>query len=269
LIATRRKVVGSSQRVAPGRRDFGGVCVGARSVRGRRIAAAILAIAALATTSACAAGKHAQTAEETPTVDGTAGIVGALHLNEVAIAAPTAGPSYPAGSAVQVLAAIVNTGTTADQLVGVSAAGASGSALYASAADAAAVLTPTSSVSVSAGSSSSTPAGTSTSSSVSVSSSVSSSVSASASASASSSSGAALNSLALPAGELTGLGLTPTDDVLVLTGLSATLFPGTTLAITFRFATAGTITLQVPVMLTTSAITPLSVPPLPSESAAG
>ncbi len=67
---------------------------------------------------------------------------------------------------------------------------------------------------------------------------------------------------------MTGLGLTPTDDVLVLTGLSATLFPGTTLAITFRFATAGTITLQVPVMLTTSAITPLSVPPLPSESAA-
>jgi copper(I)-binding protein len=234
-------------------------------VLARRIAAAVIAIAALATTSACAAGQHAQTAEESPTLDGTAGIIGALHLNEVAIAAPTAGPSYPVGSAVQVLAAIVNTGTTPDQLVGVSATGATGSTLYASQTDAAAVLTATPSASASsaatdtsvAGSSSSAPSGTST------------SATASAPPSATSSAGTALNELDLPAGELTGLGLGPADRVLVLTGLSATLFPGTTLAVTFRFASAGTITLQVPVMLTSPAFTPLSVPPLPSESAAG
>lgn len=257
--------------------------MGARPVLARRMAAAFIAIAALATTSACAAGQHAQTAEESPTVDGTAGIIGALHLNEVAIKAPTGGPSYPAGSAVQVQAAIVNTGTGTDQLVGVSATGASGSALYASMTDAAAVLTPSASGSP-ADSSSVSSSSSSASSASSASSSVSSSASpaptatsatasgsatASESASASTSAaGAALNSLDLPPGELTGLGLTDTDKVLVLTGLSAALFPGTTVAITFRFAGAGTITLQVPVELTTGASTTMMVPPLPTASTA-
>ena len=254
--------------------------MGARPVMARRIAAAVIAIAALAATSACAAGQHAQTAEESPTVDGTAGIIGALHLNEVAIKAPTDAASYPAGAAVQVLAAIVNTGTSTDQLVGVSATGAGGSALYASVADAAAVLSP------SAASSSAAPSAPSSSASSSASSgSASASTSASATAtsgtasgsptasesatgSASASAGATLNSLDLPPGELTGLGLSDTDKVLVLTGLSAALFPGTTVAVTFRFAMAGSITLQVPVQLTTGASTTMIVPPLATESTA-
>lgn len=225
--------------------------MGARPVLTRRIAAAIVTIAALAATSACAAGQHAQTANELPTVDGAAGIIGALHLAEVAIKAPTDAPSYPSGAAVQVQAAIVNTGTSTDQLVGVSATGASGSALYASMSDAAAVLTPSASAS-----GSSSPAASS------------SAAAPSASASASASTGAALTSLDIPAGQLTGLGLSDTDKVLVLTGLSATLFPGTTLAITFRFANAGSITLQVPVALTTGASTTMIVPPLPTQSSA-
>lgn len=249
--------------------------MGARPVLARRMAAAFIAIAALATTSACAAGQHAQTAEESPTVDGTAGIIGALHLNEVAIKAPTGAPSYPAGSAVQVQAAIVNTGTGTDQLVGVSATGASGSALYASMTDAAAVLTPSASGSPTDSSSASSSASSPVSSSASspaptaTSATASGSPTASGSASASTSAaGAALNSLDLPPGELTGLGLTDTDKVLVLTGLSAALFPGTTVAITFRFAGAGSITLQVPVELTAGASTTMIVPPLPTASTA-
>jgi copper(I)-binding protein len=211
-------------------------------VLARRVALAAIAVAALATTSACAAGQHAMTAQESPSVDGTAGIIGALHLNAVAIKAPTTAASYPAGAAVQLQAAIVNTGTDADQLVGVSATGASGSGLYASLTDAADVLSPAAS-----------PSDTST----------------SASASASSTGAAQLSALEIPPGELTGLGLAPDNKALVLTGLAAPLYPGAQLTITFRFAKAGAITLQVPVQLSAGLSSPASVSAPAGESPAG
>jgi copper(I)-binding protein len=70
--------------------------------------------------AACAAGQHAATAEEKPTLDGTQGHAGKMQLEGVAFRAPTPGKSYPAGASVPLMASIVNNGQTADKLVRVS-----------------------------------------------------------------------------------------------------------------------------------------------------
>jgi len=48
-------------------------------------------------------------------------------------------------------------------------------------------------------------------------------------------------------------GVNGTDHVLVLTGLSSTLFPASTIPVTFTFANAGSVTVDVPVQITASA----------------
>jgi len=83
----------------------------------RTVSAAVV-VAVLS--AACAAGQHAATAEEKPTLDGTQGQVGKMQLEGVAFRAPTPGNSYPAGASVPLAAYIVNNGQTADKLVRVS-----------------------------------------------------------------------------------------------------------------------------------------------------
>jgi copper(I)-binding protein len=86
-------------------------------VSGFRVALVALGTAVLAT--ACAAGQHAQTAEEKPSLDGTYGTVGKMQIAGVSLRSPI-GPSYPAGSSVGLTAYLVNNGNTPDSLVKVS-----------------------------------------------------------------------------------------------------------------------------------------------------
>jgi copper(I)-binding protein len=69
--------------------------------------------------AACAAGQHAATAGEKPTLDGTQGQIGKIQLEGVAFRSPS-GTSYAPGSTVPLAAYIVNNGQTADKLVKVS-----------------------------------------------------------------------------------------------------------------------------------------------------
>ena len=193
--------------------------------------------------SGCAAGKKAPTSEETPAIDGTNASIGSLLLREVAIAAPTDGPSYAQGANANLQLVIVNNGTTADSLTGVttSAAGSVSVApmsASASASPSASDSSPTSSASAS--SSSSAPSSPTS--------------CAFSSAPASSAPPAPAN---LPAqlcpGSSVSFGVGAGPNVLVLNGLTAQLFPAAVVAITFQFQNAGSVTVQVPVQLTQNA----------------
>lgn len=83
-----------------------------------RIGAAVAAAALL--TSACAAGQHAITAEELPTLDGTNGRVGQINLRGVTLQAPASGAvNYPAGSRIPIRLVLVNNGQQPDTLTSV------------------------------------------------------------------------------------------------------------------------------------------------------
>jgi hypothetical protein len=227
-----------------------------RSAR-RALGLAGAAAAALVTAS-CAAGQHAQTAYEHPTPQNFAyGEVGSLQLRTVAIQAPDrvsgAGTSYPAGAAVPLTLAIVNTGGSKDTLQSVTSPAFSGWGVY------------------------------STGTLAQASSSSSSSTSAPSAAPSPSSPGASLGapaarSLAIPPGESVRLGIvnqtgsdtrTGSDvsaQTVVLTGLRgnkyAPLYPAMAVPISFTFARSGSLTLTVPVQLTA----PSSGQTIPTET---
>ncbi len=231
----------------------------ARPTGRRRIGIGLVAVIAALLTASCAAGEKAQTANESPAIDGGAATVGAIQLHEVSILAPS-GPSYPAGGSAQVALVIVNTGTADDTLVGVSTSAGTASALYAAGTDPTAVLTAS-------GSSPTTPAGsTASTGSPSSSSTPSNSSTPSSSATATPAPGtpAAITSLVVPAGQHVGININTGDPVLVLTGLTGALFPATQVQMTFDFTTAGRITLTVPVQLTSPPSSKVLVPPLTS-----
>ena len=196
-------------------------------VRIGRIAIGLLAVCATLTTSACAAGRHASTAKESPAVDANAATIGRMELRGVAIAAPS-GVSYASGSTAELLFVVVNTGQQPDTLTsvttqsagGVSVAQASGSA--SASGSESATTSPTGSASGSA------------------------SASASGSASA-----AAFTPVEIPAGERRSFGVGDTVDYhLTLSGLTQQLFGGSSIRVTFTFAKAGSATITVPVQLT-------------------
>jgi hypothetical protein len=215
-----------------------------------------VAAAALATAS-CAAGQHAQTAYEHPTPQNfTFGDVGALRLRTVAIQAPDhvmgGGTSYPAGAAVPLTLAIVNTGGSKDTLRSVTSPAFSGWGVYSTTSIVQAAGSSTSSSSPAASSASLSPAATPSSSSP--------------SASSPSLGAPSGRSLSVPANESVRLGIvdqtgsdtrTGSDvsaQTVVLTGLHGSqyvpLYPSMVVPITFQFARSGSLTLQVPVQLT-------------------
>lgn len=204
-----------------------------RAVRSRFGAVFGALVVCVLVLSGCAAGKKAATSEETPAIDGTNASIGTLLLREVAIAPPTNGPSYAQGANANLQLVIVNTGTVADSLTGVTTSSAA-------------------SVSVAAATASGTPTGSPTdSSSSSASSSASSSSSSSASSSGSGTSGSFSPVVVAPNSSVSfGVGSGPT--VLVLNSLTAQLFPAAAVSITFQFQNAGSVTVQVPVQLTQS-----------------
>lgn len=183
----------------------------------RRIGIALLAVCATALTS-CAAGQYAQTAYQTPAIDGLAKAkVGSLELRGVAVLTPPNGISYAEGDDAQVTLAIVNVGQTDDTLTSVSTPAADGYTIEAQASGAA--------------SDSAAPSSTAS------------------SGAAPSGSASGASSIAIPPGQSVTFSSPVADNKLVLTGLKQKVFPGTSIQITFTFAKAGAITATVPVQL--------------------
>jgi hypothetical protein len=89
---------------------------------GRTLLASV-ALGAAVLTTGCAAGQIAQTAQEVPGVPGAEGNVGSIELHNVYVAYPASGVYQP-GSAGRLNFVIVNSGTHADKLVGVTSGGA-------------------------------------------------------------------------------------------------------------------------------------------------
>lgn len=201
---------------------------------------AAAAVAALGLTS-CAAGQYAATAVVKPAIAGTSGAVGSMELQNVSIQAPNVSGRdsgtkyYTAGDNAPMALTVTNVGHAADTLT--------------------AVTSPafTSWTIVGTGSS------------------------ASASAGAGAASGSPTPVQNIAPNERVGLGLSnlgvgsgTSPQTLVLTGLTASagnLYPGASVDVTFTFSSAGSITLHVPVDLS-STPTSGSVSPLPTTPGA-
>lgn len=208
----------------------------------RRIGIGLVAACATMLTGACAAGQLAETSLETPSIDGTTGHLGQMQLHAVAIVAPS-GPCVLPGADAALTFIIVNTGRSADSLTGVSSPRFASSAAVSSAADLASYAAAdagTGSCSPASGSAATTPA-----------------------ASPTPSAPATLPSAAGPQtvapGQLLQLGVygagtngpgVPTVPIVLLRQLQGgALYPGQTIPVTFSFASAGKVTLHVPVQV--------------------
>lgn len=83
------------------------------------VPAVAIGVSALLGIVGCSAGQVAQTAEMEPAVNGNSGRVGTLALRNVEVAFPENGEPYTAGDDAPLLLSIVNTGLDDDELVGV------------------------------------------------------------------------------------------------------------------------------------------------------
>lgn len=188
---------------------------------------ALVAVGATIVTAACAAGQHAITAEERPSIDGTQGTVGPISLNGVALRAPNGAQSYPAGASVPLKISIANNGNSADSLTSITSPSFTGWGIVASAHVSSVPTSPTA-----------TPATSPT-----------------ASPTAGPSIPPAKPQTIQPGGALRFgfMNLTPSGaqspKTILLKGLRSVLFPADSIKITFTFAKAGSTTLTVPVQL--------------------
>lgn len=201
-----------------------------------RIGIGLIAVCAAALTSACAAGKQAQTAEETPAIDGTTARIGTMELHGFAVRPATDTTLHPVGSDVRVRVTLVNDAASADTLTGISTTVASGWGIYKSSADATAVEQAANTQSAPAAG----PSGAS--------SSTGSDTGVGAGAPAQPPVGA--TSIAIPAGRAVAFGTPTATKVLMLLNLTKKVYPGTSIPITVTFAHAGSKTINVPVQLT-------------------
>lgn len=236
-----------------------------KSIARLRLAPAALGLglAAALGVVGCSAGQVTQTDSQLPAVNGVQAQQGAIAVRDAQLAHPHGG-SYPEGSAAPLVLTIVNTGMDADELTGVTSplaaevtvsgdtalpggtalsVGTPGEEADVAKSSAATTPTPTGSASPTG---SSAPSG-STATSAPSASAASSSTSGSVSATSSSGAPSASSSAATTA--------TPTSSVrvergkleIVLTGLNAKLFPGRNIPVTFIFAKAGAITIELPI----------------------
>ncbi|HVU93173.1 MAG TPA: copper chaperone PCu(A)C [Jatrophihabitans sp.] len=208
----------------------------AQRATARRVGLAA-AVAAGLLTSACAAGQVAQTADEKPTLDGANAKVGQyITLGGTALETPTDGISWAKDSNVPLRVVLVNSGQRDDQLTSITSPDFSGWNAYTSVAAASAAHLPPGTDAPAA--SSSAPAEPPT-------------------------------PVTVPAHgrvvfstENYGAG---GNRVLLLNGAKQDLHPGMPVSLTFTFATAGTVTLTVPVQLSKSPQTSI----IPGPSATG
>ncbi len=184
----------------------------------------LLGMTAAVTLTACAAGQVAQTAQETPAIDGVSVTIGTIAVRAAAISPPPS--NWPQGGVAPVQLVLVNEGSDPDTLTSVTTDAAGGATFFAS-----------------------TTAARSASSS-------------SASASSAPTSGSALattpiapptptlSAITVQPGQRVSVGFADTDPAIVLTGLRQPLFPAQSFHITLNFSRAGTRTFDIPVHLT-------------------
>ena len=187
------------------------------------------------TVAGCATGQRAQTAIESPAIDGSGANVGNISIRNFSVAPPTGGANY---LIAQLLGVIVNNGATEDKLTSVTTSAAKTVTLFQSAADAYYVTnTPSASAaapSPSASVSSSTADGSET-------------------------------TLTIPAGgRLTIGGAADGAAVILLRGLTEPIRPASLLMVTMTFANAGRVTFPIGVQLSSSSPTPSILPIAPS-----
>lgn len=215
-----------------------GVDVKARAMIARRIGIGLVAASAALITASCAAGQHAATAQEHPSMDGTSGTIGKMQIHALAIKSPSGACVLPGADAALTMV-IVNTGRKPDSLEGVTSPRFSSSAAVATADDL------SSYANVDAGSGTCTQA--------------SGAAAAPTTPSDTSSLPAGAGVPTIAAGQSLQLGVynangndpgVPTEPIILLRGLQGgPLFPGESVPVTFSFASAGKVTLQVPVQL--------------------
>jgi hypothetical protein len=234
----------------------------------------ILALAAAVLTSACAAGQQASTSNEKPTIDGTNISVGSMDLRGLLIESPTGStPYYPAGSDASVKLVIVNTGQKADQLVSITSPAFSNWGAFATTAQAGAVVDADQSKQAAATAQASSSAAASSPATGSGSATGSASASASGSAATSPSASPTPTQVPLPQpsrsvsinpGSRTSWGTPEAKGTLLLLGTKQVIYPGSTIQLTFTFANAGSVTVAVPIALSTAPHS--SVIPAPASS---
>jgi copper(I)-binding protein len=220
-----------------------------------RLLPAVLGIGAALLVSGCGAGQITQTDTQVPAINGSSGTAGPIAVRNVQLAFPTGKQYYSRGDSASLIVTIANTGNSSDKLTGItspqfgSGAQIIGDATippqHAIAASANKLIPLTTTATTTATSTT----GTSTSG-TSTSGSASSSTSSSSTSASSSTSSAATTTTATT---------TPSADVpvgsiqIVLVGLTLDkLQPGQTVSLTFTFASAGDVTLSVPIAADTA-----------------
>ncbi|SOD70530.1 hypothetical protein SAMN05892883_0221 [Jatrophihabitans sp. GAS493] len=254
------------------------------------------ALSAVVLLSGCAAGQRSGTAQEVPVVDGTGSSIGdctnltksCITLSAVSIVAPES-KSYAKGSSAEIQLIIANSGHQDDTLTSVTSDSAATVYLYKNAATASAAAglaalqsgatdsaTPTSSAPTSSAPAESSASDSAGSSAASGSASGSATGSPSVDSAAAQSAAAAklseavaaaapLSSLDIAAGSRVSIGYGgDASNVLIAGGLKEELFPAQAIKVTFTFASAGTLTLSVPVHLIEVPATPPTVNVAPS-----
>jgi copper(I)-binding protein len=202
------------------------------------LAAGTAGLALAASLSGCGAGQISETSLVQSAVQGYSVNVGDLQIRDALLEFPTAGEAWPAGSDIPLVVRIINSGTSADQLVGASS-DAGPVELRASGASA--------SPPVSASPSTSPSASTSPSPSTSPSSSITPTPTGSTSPSPAASptpTGPQFPLTLAPNGILT---LDDSGTQLVLTGTKERLDASALVTVTLRFRTAGSVELKVPI----------------------
>jgi copper(I)-binding protein len=214
-------------------RTGGGFVAVSRSYQSGRVAAAVALAATALLATACSAGQTAQTATHKSTVDGGTANVGDIALRNVRLAYPPGG-RYKVGDDAPLLLDVVNTGAVADSLISVRTDAAPQVELR-PAATGPQTLTPPVTTSTPA-----TPTG---------------SGGGSATATVTASAPEQIP-VRTPAGSLVAFG--EGGGTARLLGLTRAMWSGQIIMITFNFARAGSVTVEVPVA------TPLSEVPQPS-----
>jgi hypothetical protein len=216
---------------------------GAARRRRRTAGIGAVAVAAAMLTSSCAAGRVAQTIRQRPAIDGVNAQVGSIAVRYLSIEAPSQGTSYPKGSALRLTGVFVNNGRSTDLLTNISSASVTGWGAYSSitggdqvvaaaAASAAGVSAPTSAASPTT-----------------------------------SAAPQASQTVRIPAQSRASYGVPDATGSLLVLGTKAKIYPGSTISLALTFARAGTLTVQVPVQVSTNP-RQASVP-APSGSAEG
>jgi copper(I)-binding protein len=203
------------------------------------VPAVALGVSALLGIVGCSSGQVAQTAEMEPAVNGNSGQVGTIALRDVQVAFPESGEPYKAGEDAPLQLSIVNTGGQDDELVGVTSPAGEVELIGNPAIPAGTtlqVVLPDENTSASETTTTTESSGTSES-----------PETAGSEAPGTESSESEVTSTESPAETEAVAPPVVGTMSLVITGLSADLPYGKNVPVTFEFASAGTITLQLPI----------------------